>query len=695
VNGSAVAVACALVPACGEGLVDQTLPGDTDDGGEDGETGVPEVDETGDASTGTAPDPGMGDDTGGATGEPGSDGGAGLDECDLDCGEGTCEIDRDGLPTCACAPGSALLGLTCLPCTTTAGPADVEIVSVPFSLRVLVDHEPAPADDYEDGVLWLRDALRGDEIELGNSHDGMLSAAALPGTYDLVWQAQSGGSVVPTNAAAIVGRVQVREGGLQIPEDESDALTLDGNVLQVDIPTIELSGEITIDQGGVPPSQYDNGRVYLLDPESGDEITLGDTKDGAYSVRIVPGVYEVHYQVKVSNGGAPLNENAFITSIDASGEGEKTQSIDIGATTITGDFLLAGNAAPASVYERGRIAIRDVATGDEIEVGHTSDGSFSIPVVPGTYEVLYGHVIGQMVPKNSAARLEPLLVPEGDTHAHDVDVPITTVAGAFTVGGLPAPADPGNSGELRLRSVEGDDEVVLGSTSAGTYSAIVVDGSYEVFYAQQTSTGDVPANTNARIGDALFVLPADTIGDIDVPVVEVAGVITLDGLPPPTSEYDDGRIYLRNSATGDSVLLGNTRLGAIAATVVPGDYEVFYVVEAAGAVVPQNSGAKLAEVTVPAQVGPFALPLDIPVATLAGKITVGGEAPPQVDTDRANLVLQDTQTDDTVFLGPVSAGEFAVPLTAGTYIVWYESIESSGLLPGNVHAGVACFDLVP
>lgn len=693
-SGWQVAALGIVLAACGGDLASQPDVADTESTGEDGDTGE-NVDV--DASTGEADEtgPGAGEGTDGDGGAPSDGDDAGLDTCDLDCGEGTCETTRDGLPTCTCAEGSALVGLTCLPCKRTAGAADVSIVAVPLSLRVLVDHAPAPRTDYEDGLLWLRDPLRGDAVYLGNSHDDILSAAALPGTYDLVWQAQSGGTIVPVNAAAVLGRVQVRDGGLQIPEDDADALSLEGDVLQVDIPTLEVSGALTIGDGAVSPSQYDNGRVYLLDPVSGDEIPLGETKDGSYSVRIVPGVYEVHYASKVSNGAAPVNADAFIGAIDLTGEGAVDRPIDIGVTTVTGDFLLDGVPAPASVYERGRIALRDVTTGAEIELGQTSDGSFSIPVVPGTYEVVYGHLAGQLVPRNAAARLQPLLVPAGGTFAHDVDVPTTLLSGALTVGGLPAPADPANRGELRLRSVDGDDQVVLGSTGEGSYSVRVVDGSYEVFYAQQTSTGDVPANTNARIGKDTYTLPTDAIGDIDVPVVTLSGVVTLDGAPPPTSEYDDGRIYLRNAETGDSVLLGNTRLGSIAATVIPGDYEVFYVVEAAGAVVPQNSGAKLGDVSVPEQIAPFALPLDIPVATLTGEITVDGGPPPFGDTDRANLVLEDTQTGDTVFLGEVSAGAFAVPLTSGTYVVWYESIQSTGLLPGNVHAGVACFDLVP
>ena len=40
-----------------------------------------------------------------------------------------------------------------------------------------------------------------------------------------------------------------------------------------------------------------------------------------------------------------------------------------------------------------------------------------------------------------------------------------------------------------------------------------------------------------------------------VSAVPVAGNFTVGGEAPPNSVYEDGRIYLRNTSTGDAVLL--------------------------------------------------------------------------------------------------------------------------------------------
>jgi hypothetical protein len=295
-----------------------------------------------------------------------------------------------------------------------------------------------------------------------------------------------------------------------------------------------------------------------------------------------------------------------------------------------------------------------------------------------------------LVPRNEAAIVETLAVPPGDATL-DIDIPTMTLAGNFTVDGGTPPTDPANVGELSLRSVDSDDEIVLGETVDGNYSALVIPAQYEIYYRQKTSSGLVPANTNAWLGTVDLTTGA-VPGDIDVPYAPVAGAVLLNGATPPTSEYDDGRIYLRNAQTDDSVLLGSTRLGSVASLVVPGTYDVYYAVESAGAVVPQNSQAYLTTVQVVDGV-PLDLPLDISTLTMAGTITVAGVAPPGGDTDRAILYLEDRATDDVIHLGEIASGSFALPLTAGSYVLYYEMLQTTGQVPGNQRAAIACYTL--
>jgi hypothetical protein len=168
--------------------------------------------------------------------------------------------------------------------------------------------------------------------------------------------------------------------------------------------------------------------------------------------------------------------------------------------------------------------------------------------------------------------------------------------------------------------------------------------------------------------------------------------VTVNGAPPPASEYDDGRIYLRNLETDDSVLLGSTRLGAISGLVVPGQYEVYYSVETAGQIVPLNAGAYIGTIEVQPDV-PVDLPVDIRTHDFAGVVTINDGAPPASDADRGLLLLEDAETDDVIQLGEVAAGSFSVPLMSGTYVMYYEVLQSSGGVPVNTHAAIGCFEL--
>lgn len=691
-RAGAVVGAVALLAGCSSDVT-QTDGGSAGDSGTsgavpgDGETSG--ADETG----GDVGDGGGLDETG--NGDPGEDTGfgPGLGECDLDCGEGTCALDEDGLPECTCPKGSVSVGLTCLPCKPTDGPADVDIGGTFVSLRVLVDGDSAPQSDYEDGRLYLRDDLRGDEVLLGNSHDAGLGAMVLPGTYDLVWAVESGGLQVPRNTGAVLGRIQVRDGEIRLGAEGRAALELKDGVLIVDIPTVVVTGDFRLDGETPPVTGYENAKIRLADPATGDSILLGELREGEFSARVIAGSYEIRYEGLVSNGLAPINDDGVIGKMDVyASEVEPDRSIDVRVATFSGSFAFDGAPAPTSVYERGRISLEDVMTGDEIVLGDTSDGDFSVPVLPGSYDVVYTHLIGATVPRNARARVASIDLPAGQ-QVEDVDVPTTMVSGDILVGGAPAPGDPGNVGVVSLESLEGDDEVVLGTTASGSYAALVVDGTYDVFYRQQTSSGGVPLNTNARLSAAPIALPGETLGDIDIPFVSVSGAVTLDGAPPPTSEYDDARIYLRNAETGDSVLLGNTRMGQVGGLVVPGTYDIVYAVETAGATVPQNTGALLGSVVVPEGGTSISLPVDIPVAALAGNITAFGGPLPSGDADRANLVLEDRLTDDYVFLGPIEAGSFSAPVTPGIYVIWYELVQTTGQVPGNSHAPLACFTL--
>jgi uncharacterized protein with GYD domain len=431
--------------------------------------------------------------------------------------------------------------------------------------------------------------------------------------------------------------------------------------------------------------------VFLRNRTTGDNVPLGSTRDGEYMVSVIPGDYDLHYAVEASDDVAPANADAWLRAapIPSADEAIHVEDVNIAVVTASG-AITVGDAEPVdSPYENGKLVAVDRHTGDEIPLAETRQGRYAVPLVGMRYDVMYSRIAGgSFVPVNKRARiLEDVDLAGG---ALDIDIPVAPVSGLFEVNGEAAPADPSDDGIVSLRNPATADIAVLGNTHDGGYDRLVVLGEYEVYYRQETAGGVLPTNTSARIG-TLAVTEFGGSNDINIPAKDVQGAITVAGSIPPTSEFSDGRIYLRNTETGDAVLLGNTRMAAFDARVVPGRYDVVYVVETPGAGVPVNAAVTLATVDLD-DVDSF--DVDVPVIELSGSIRVAGNAPSGSSEDYGQLFLENVTTADTVLLGETRNGVFATRVAAGRYVVWYRVVGSSGLVPQNRDAGLRCVDLV-
>ncbi|MCX4240976.1 hypothetical protein [Paraliomyxa miuraensis] len=637
---------------------------DAETGGAD-TTGAGEQDE----SSGTGGD--------GESGQPPSEPGP----CDgLDCGpNGDCEADGDDLPVCVCDEGYVAYGLRCLPCSSTSGSLDVDIPTATVSATFLLDGEPFPRSIYEHGDIVLRDPRSDDEVVLGSTLDGGTThdVKVIPGSYEIHYVRRAGGLEVPANASARVEAITLTEG--------------DAASLVIDVHAIELHGALQMNGQAPPMAFYENGQVVLRNAATGDEVVLGDTYLGEYRALVIPGTYDLHYRRKLADAEAPRNRDVRFGSLEL-GEHPLDQelAIDIPVTLLSGTFMLDGGDPPPGAYESGRITLRDPVTHDEIVLGSTNEGSYEqLPIVTGTYDVVYRRLLGgNEVPVNSGAVLgQVALSALGDTV--DVNIETAIVNGTITVGGGPAPSDPTNDGLIILRNPDTGDEAVLGNTANGSYTRRVVRGTYDVHYRQETSSGGVPVNTNAKL-DSVDIQGGAGF-DVDVPMVTVSAAVTVGGAQPPSSVFDDGLLYLLDATTGDTVLLGNTRMASLQRPVVPGTYDLVYVVEAAGPTMPINAKSVLDTVDIAT---PTNLMVNIPVVALGGAITLDGAGPPQGFYDQASLLLHDLATEDTIDLGTIDVGAFARTLNAGRYVLAYRLLASTGMVPGNTDAGLACVDVV-
>jgi hypothetical protein len=625
-----------------------------------------------DPSTGATAGEGADESTGAVSGPSGTDGGSAADSdgafCELDCGGGECVYDDDGAPRCECFEGYANNGATCVACVEA--PAGIDLAMSRVRVRVTINGATPPASPLEYGDISLRHRDTGDVVVLGDTRTPELEASVLAGRYDVFFSRKVGSAVVPANANARIGTIDV----------------VDGLDAKLDIPVFTLSGSFGFDGAPAPDSPAENGRVWLRNGDTGDQILLGTTNAGIYSVLVTPGDYTLGYEGITGAEVAPANHRGTFGDVTIPAE-DSTLDVDIPTVRLSGAFSFDGLAAPDLATEYGRITLRN--DDDAIGLGDTRAGGYDVRVLPGAYDVVYEAIVGtEIAPANHRAVVSTITTGAGAT-VKDIDIATVVLEGALTFNGEPAPADPTDDGYILLRHANGD-EVLLGMTSAGSYARRVMVGAYEVFYVQDSSREAAPRNTNARIRE--LVTDAGGSQDIDVARVEVSGTILLAGQTPPDSDYQDGHLFLREMTTGDSVLLGNTRAGQFSAPVVPGEYEVVYVAETAGAPLPVNTGAVIGDVVIDGGV-PFDLPIDVPALSLAGAVTINGAATPMDTLDVGSLYLVDAQTQDQIYLGSTYDGAYAQTLTPGDYLLYYRVDTSTGAVPANVNANLGCWTL--
>jgi len=348
--------------------------------------------------------------------------------------------------------------------------------------------------------------------------------------------------------------------------------------------------------------------------------------------------------------------------------------------TVSVGVNLDGQETPESPDESARLWLVGLG-GDEVALGDTTESQLYAEVIPGRYALVYGHIAGDVMPRNTAATVAWLNVSDDD-HSFFVDLQAVAVTGGFTIDGVPAPASAAENGRVTLRA--GADAVVLGETADGGYQTTVLAGTYTLEYAWLAGESVVPANPRVRIG-IFDAHPAEQPLDIDIPTVNVDAEVLFDGELPPVSDAENARLSLVGALADDVIVLGETSDLSFARRVVPGAYEIVYEHLAGGTVVPTNARASLGGVDL---VGSQQITVDIPVATPTGVFTLDGVVPPDAGSD-ATIYLS-TPGGDWAQLGLLSAGNYEARVIAGEYDLVYAVTETDDVdVPRNAGAVVA------
>jgi hypothetical protein len=193
-----------------------------------------------------------------------------------------------------------------------------------------------------------------------------------------------------------------------------------------------------------------------------------------------------------------------------------------------------------------------------------------------------------------------VVVSSSGTSDFDFSVSSVAVAGKITIDGAAVNSDS-DYGTLYLRR-QGKDQVVLATTSAGSYSTRVEPGTYDLYYevGPKLETTLAPPNPRSVLQTGVVFAAGDPITfDIDVGTKVISGALKIGGALID-KEYDGGKMWLQSS-TGDTLPfpVAWTSTGKYSLRVARGTYDVMFEATAASALAPHNSMGRAGCLVVP------------------------------------------------------------------------------------------------
>ena len=379
-------------------------------------------------------------------------------------------------------------------------------------------------------------------------------------------------------------------------------------------------------------------------------------------------------ELLVAGGAAAGGAEAGTSSCVSGFGGDLTANIE--SVLIEPEYRLNGAPFPVDPANSARISL--VANGVvQVDLGTTDQPAAAVRVVAGTYDLLYAHETGALVPRNTAA----IFARGVDVLADGplvVDVPSVVQSGDFRLDGAPFPAVDFEDALIFARRAGDASEVLLGNTHDGSYSHALIPGEYEIVYRRESGGSLVPHNDGAVI-DTRDVVANDFDADVATTSVVITGDFSINSTPPPNLAFENGEIRLR-TPEGDEVLLGETRDQSYSARVIPGTYDVHYSVLSSAGVVPENPDKRLMQ-GVNVQAG--TLDVDVGAKTVVGDFTRNGAPTPAVSFERGTVSFVDRETGAETVAGDTSDQDYSVRLAPGTYDLLYRVLSAATSMPVN------------
>jgi hypothetical protein len=177
-----------------------------------------------------------------------------------------------------------------------------------------------------------------------------------------------------------------------------------------------------------------------------------------YSVRMIPGTYDLKYDQFNDAPGVPDNYGAIVQE-GVTLEGSGTYDIDIPMITVSGSKRINGQTVMAS--NTGYMYFVNLETGDAVSLGSFGTNSYSVELIPGTYDLRYRDTNDAPgLPDNDGA-----IVASGielsSSGSYDIDIPMINISGSKRINGQTVVAN--SSGYMYFINLATGDAVSLGT----------------------------------------------------------------------------------------------------------------------------------------------------------------------------------------------------------------------------------------
>ncbi len=602
----------------------------------------------------------------GADGGPGSEGGPGA--CVPKCGGKKCGDDGCGGSCGACGVYQR--------CDDKAGACIAACDLTPLDTSKTIDLNLAVAS-VTGKITWNGAAppagIGSATVRFVDKKSSSVITVPLAGTYSTRLYAGTYSIAIDTRNATDSSLPQ------QIVLVKDDVAIGADTAIDLAVTTATLSGAVSIDGAAPPSGGSTRGRVYVKSL-GGDQIsaTLPATGPAAYSVPVFAGTYDVSYDSRGLDTTVP--DQSALVKKGVAVTGAATFDLALATATVTGTITQNGAALPAET-SRGRVVLSapDFST-TETSVAASGPATYTARVYAGSYDLAFDSRSSTSLPDQSVSLAKARAV-SGALSA-SFDVKVIDVTGAVTLNGAALPASTYSRGSIDFASPTGSGTVSapLATTGAGSYSAHLYAGTYDVRVRAGSQQTVIPQQT-ATIKKAVALAATGPL-DLDLTTTHVHGSITVDGGPLADEAQSRGSAVFVERSTGDrfDVPAGTKGPATYDVVLFTGTYGVEFRTSSASTTLPQQSTHVL-DKKLAGDVG-----LDIPLKTLtaSGAVKVNGaDLPNATSGSRGRVVFMDKLTGSRVeqSLGATGPGSYALRLFAGGFDVHFDSNTAQTVLP--------------